>query len=135
MLKSLVMIAGVALLAPTRPPALPPAYPFKVGETLRYSASLGYLPIGEASLAVTGTARERGAEARCEPESKLQHVVWHHQQSAAVEIDSLTGLVRLFRTIADELAGKAEDGVASAPERSVGIDAARSACRGGTRPG
>jgi hypothetical protein len=62
MLKSLVMIAGVALLASTRPPALPPAYPFKVGETLRYSASLGYLPIGEASLAVTGTARERGAE-------------------------------------------------------------------------
>ena len=43
-------------------PAPPPAYPFKVGETLRYTATLGYLPIGEASLSVTGLARERGAE-------------------------------------------------------------------------
>lgn len=58
MLKSLAMIAAVAVLLPARPPA----YPFKVGETLRYTATLGYLPVGEASLAVTGTARERGAE-------------------------------------------------------------------------
>jgi hypothetical protein len=62
MLKSLVMIAAVGLLLPARPPADRPAYPFKVGETLRYTATLGYLPIGDASLAVTGTARERGAE-------------------------------------------------------------------------
>lgn len=62
MVKSLALVAAVALLQPARPPARPPAYPFKVGETLRYTATLGYLPIGEASLAVTGTARERGAE-------------------------------------------------------------------------
>jgi len=62
MLKSLAMIALAGLVLPVRPPAGPPAYPFKVGETLRYTATLGYLPIGEASLAVTGMARERGAE-------------------------------------------------------------------------
>jgi hypothetical protein len=58
MLKALALIAATGLLAP----AAPPAYPFKVGETLRYTATLGYLPIGEASLSVTGLARERGAE-------------------------------------------------------------------------
>jgi hypothetical protein len=58
MLKALALIAAAGLLVP----AAPPAYPFKVGETLRYTATLGYLPIGEASLAVTGLARERGAE-------------------------------------------------------------------------
>ncbi len=62
MLKSLAMIAAVGLLTPASQPARPPAYPFKVGETLRYTATLGYLPIGEASLSVTGIARERGAE-------------------------------------------------------------------------
>ena len=94
--------------------------------------------LGLAALAVAAHSVERplrGVEARCEPVSELQHVIWHHQQSAAVEIDSLNGLVRLFRTIADELAGKAEDGVASAPERPAGIDAAPSTCRGGTQPG
>jgi hypothetical protein len=58
MLKALALIAATGLLVP----AAPPAYPFKVGETLRYTATLGYLPIGEASLSVTGLARERGAE-------------------------------------------------------------------------
>lgn len=58
MIKALAVIAAAGLMLP----AAPPAYPFKVGETLRYTASLGYLPIGEASLAVTGLARERGAE-------------------------------------------------------------------------
>ncbi len=58
MLKALTLIAAAGLLVP----AAPPAYPFKVGETLRYTATLGYLPIGEASLSVTGLARERGAE-------------------------------------------------------------------------
>ena len=62
MLKSLAMIAAVGLLLPAGQPVRPPAYPFKVGETLRYTATLGYLPVGEASMAVTGTARERGAE-------------------------------------------------------------------------
>jgi hypothetical protein len=62
MLKSLAMIAAVGLLWPAPPRDNQPPYPFRVGETLRYTASLGYLPIGEASLAVTGKARERGAE-------------------------------------------------------------------------
>ena len=58
MLRTLALAAAAGLLIP----AAPPPYPFKVGETLRYTATLGYLPIGEASLAVTGLARERGAE-------------------------------------------------------------------------
>jgi hypothetical protein len=58
MIKALAVITAAGLMFP----AAPPAYPFKVGETLRYTATLGYLPIGEASLAVTGLARERGAE-------------------------------------------------------------------------
>jgi hypothetical protein len=65
MLKSLLMIAVVGLIPAAHPTVrrtAPPAYPFKVGETLRYTATLGYLPVGEASLAVTGMARERGAE-------------------------------------------------------------------------
>ena len=62
MLKSLAMIAAAGLFLPAGPPDRPPIYPFKVGETLRYTATLGYLPVGEASFAVTGTARERGAE-------------------------------------------------------------------------
>jgi hypothetical protein len=61
MLRLLAIVAATGVLLPSAP-AAPPTYPFKVGETLRYTASLGYLPIGEASLAVTGTARERGAE-------------------------------------------------------------------------
>lgn len=62
MLKSLLMVAVAGLAPAGRSPADRPAYPFKVGETLRYTATLGYLPVGEASLAVTGLAQERGAE-------------------------------------------------------------------------
>ncbi|MGH7629844.1 MAG: DUF3108 domain-containing protein [Gemmatimonadales bacterium] len=65
MLRPLLLLAMVGLVPPARPPVHrsgPPAYPFKVGETLRYSATLGYLPVGEASFAVAGLARERGAE-------------------------------------------------------------------------
>ncbi len=62
MLKSFLMVAMAGLFLPVRPPAAPPPYPFKVGEALRYTATLGYLPVGEASLTVTGLARERGAE-------------------------------------------------------------------------
>ena len=76
--------------------------------------------LGLAALAVAAHNVEqplRGVEARCEPVSELQQVIWYRQQSAAVEIDSLIGLVRQFRTIADELAGKAEDGL---PRRRSG---------------
>ena len=40
----------------------PPAYPFSVGESFAYSAKLGVLSLGSASLAVTGTDTVRGAE-------------------------------------------------------------------------
>ena len=39
------------------------AYPFAVGETLQYEARLGMLPIGSATVAVSGMAQERGAQA------------------------------------------------------------------------
>jgi hypothetical protein len=52
------LIVHTALLA-----RLATAYPFSVGETLRYDAKLGYFPVGEASVSVTRMARERGAEA------------------------------------------------------------------------
>ncbi|HEX2449922.1 MAG TPA: DUF3108 domain-containing protein [Gemmatimonadales bacterium] len=61
MLRLLTFVALAGSIASGRP-SLRPTYPFKVGETLRYTATLGYFPVGEASLAVTGTARERGAE-------------------------------------------------------------------------
>lgn len=56
------------LAVPAAPPVaapLPaaPAYPFAVGETLQYQATLGYFPIGAATAAVARTTRERGAEA------------------------------------------------------------------------
>lgn len=38
-------------------------YPFAVGETLQYEATLGVFPIGTATVTVTGMARERGKEA------------------------------------------------------------------------
>ncbi|HEX5387086.1 MAG TPA: DUF3108 domain-containing protein [Gemmatimonadales bacterium] len=73
MLITLTLLAHIGVLPPALPvPAIhdslpaaqPPTvtYPFKVGETLHYTASIGYLPIGSADLAVTGLARERGAE-------------------------------------------------------------------------
>jgi len=42
---------------------LAPAYPFAVGERLRYEAKLGMLPIGTAVIAVNPMTRESGREA------------------------------------------------------------------------
>jgi uncharacterized protein DUF3108 len=52
------LLAHAALLARLAAP-----YPFAVGETLQYQASLGYFPIGTATATVARTARERGADA------------------------------------------------------------------------
>lgn len=54
------LLAHAALLAGL---AQAPAYPFAVGETLQYEATLGYFPIGTATAAVARTTRERGSEA------------------------------------------------------------------------
>jgi hypothetical protein len=54
------LLVHAALLARL---AAPPAYPFAVGETLQYQATLGYFPIGTATASVARTTRERGAEA------------------------------------------------------------------------
>jgi hypothetical protein len=54
------LLAHAALLAGL---AQAPAYPFAVGETLQYEATLGYFPIGTASATVARTTRERGSEA------------------------------------------------------------------------
>ena len=53
------LLAHAALLARL---ASPP-YPFAVGETLDYEATLGVIPIGTAHIAVKSMTRERGAEA------------------------------------------------------------------------
>ena len=37
-------------------------YAFKVGETLRYEARLGYFPVGEATVSVARQTKERGVE-------------------------------------------------------------------------
>ncbi len=77
MLGILALLSHVGLLPPlVHPAATPPApaavrlgapgrapYPFKVGETLRYTAMLGYFPVGSASLAVARVAREQGTDA------------------------------------------------------------------------
>jgi hypothetical protein len=52
------LLAHAALLARLSAP-----YPFEVGETLQYQASLGYFPIGTATATVARTTRERGAAA------------------------------------------------------------------------
>ena len=54
------LLAHAALLAGL---AQAPAYPFAVGETLQYEATLGYFPIGSATAAVARTTRERGSDA------------------------------------------------------------------------
>ena len=46
-------VAQTALLTHLAAP-----YPFKVGETLRYEAMLGYFPVGEASVSVTRVVRD-----------------------------------------------------------------------------
>jgi hypothetical protein len=53
-----ILLLQTALLA-----RLAASYPFAVGETLQYEATLGVFPIGTASVTVTGMARERGKEA------------------------------------------------------------------------
>jgi hypothetical protein len=52
------LLAHAAFLAQLAAP-----YPFVVGETLQYEASLGYFPIGTATATVVRTTRERGADA------------------------------------------------------------------------
>jgi hypothetical protein len=54
------LLAHAALLAAL---AQAPTYPFAVGETLQYQASLGYFPIGTATATVARTTRERGLDA------------------------------------------------------------------------
>ena len=54
------LLAHAALLTGL---AQAPAYPFAVGETLQYEATLGYFPIGTATAAVARTTRERGSDA------------------------------------------------------------------------
>jgi hypothetical protein len=52
------LLAHAGLLAQLATP-----YPFAVGETLQYQATLGYFPIGTATATVAGTTRERGSDA------------------------------------------------------------------------
>ena len=52
------LLVHAALLAQLSAP-----YPFAVGETLQYEATLGYFPIGTATATVARTTRERGADA------------------------------------------------------------------------
>ena len=54
----LALIAHAALVATLAAP-----YPFAVGETLTYEATLGYFPVGTATTTVSRLARERGKEA------------------------------------------------------------------------
>jgi Protein of unknown function (DUF3108) len=54
------LLAQAALLSHL---AAPPAYPFTVGETLRYEAKLGYFPVGTASVSVARMVKERGSDA------------------------------------------------------------------------
>jgi hypothetical protein len=54
------LLAHAALVAGL---AQAPDYPFAVGETLQYEATLGYFPIGTATASVTRTTQERGSDA------------------------------------------------------------------------
>jgi hypothetical protein len=54
------LLAHAALLTAL---AQAPTYPFAVGETLQYDATLGYFPVGTATATVARTTRERGADA------------------------------------------------------------------------
>ncbi len=53
-----MLLAHAALLARLAAP-----YPFSVGETLHYDATLGMIPIGTATMTVNPMTRERGREA------------------------------------------------------------------------
>jgi hypothetical protein len=52
------LLTHAALLARLSAP-----FPFAVGETLQYEATLGYFPIGTATATVARTTRERGTDA------------------------------------------------------------------------
>ncbi len=52
-----LLVHAALLTGPVAP------YPFAVGETLQYEASLGMLPVGTATASVSRMARERGSEA------------------------------------------------------------------------
>ncbi len=54
------LLAHAALLAGL---VQAPSYPFAVGETLQYEATLGYFPVGAATATVARTTREQGADA------------------------------------------------------------------------
>ncbi|HEY7503887.1 MAG TPA: DUF3108 domain-containing protein [Gemmatimonadales bacterium] len=54
------LLAHAALLAGL---SQAPNYPFAVGETLQYEATLGYFPIGTATASVVRTTQERGTDA------------------------------------------------------------------------
>jgi hypothetical protein len=60
--------------------------------------------------AVAAHDNEKGAEGSAisstMPAVEAQHLVWHQQQTGLVELDSLTGFLRLFLTMADELAAQ-----------------------------
>jgi hypothetical protein len=47
--------------------------------------------------------------ASCEEITVARQLEWHRQQTEAVELHSLTGLLRLFTTVADELAAESTD--------------------------
>ena len=59
MVKGMQAAAAAILLAQ---PAVPAAYPFEVGETLRYEATLGGIPAGAATMSVARMDRDRGDE-------------------------------------------------------------------------
>jgi hypothetical protein len=54
---SSLLVHAALLTGPVAP------YPFSVGETLQYEASLGMLPVGTATASVSRMTRERGSEA------------------------------------------------------------------------
>jgi hypothetical protein len=60
--------------------------------------------------AVAAHDNEKGAEGSAisstMPAAEVQHLAWHQQQTGLVELDSLTGFLRLFLTMADELAAQ-----------------------------
>ena len=56
------MQAAVAAFVLALPAPVPPAYPFQVGETLRYQATLGGIPAGAATMSVARMDRDRGDE-------------------------------------------------------------------------
>ena len=60
-------------------------------------------------------AREHRAYDRSGPVHRVEvdtndYLAWHYQQAASVEVDSLSGSLHLFSTIADKLAADAGEG-------------------------